>query len=61
MPSDTAGTSCQNPQKMIYNIFCPSLEGISLYSKYRESGTSSSDGIFALSHIETLVLPEAES
>lgn len=60
MPSDTAGTSCQNPWKMIY-IFCPSLEGISLSSKYGESGTSSSDGIFALSHIETLVLPEAES
>lgn len=60
MPSDTADTSCQNPWKMIY-IFCPSLGGISLSSKYRESGTRSSDGIFTLSHIETLVLPEAES
>lgn len=60
MPSDTAGTSCQNPWKMIY-IFCPSLEGISLSSKYRESRTSSSAGTFALSQIETLVLPEAES
>lgn len=45
---------------MIY-IFCPSLEGISLSSKYRESGTNSSVGIFALSQIETLALPEAES
>lgn len=46
---------------MIYNAFCPSLEGTSLSSKYRETGTSSSAGAFALLDIETLVLPEAES
>lgn len=60
MPSDTAGTNCQNPWQVIYNI-CPSLEGISVSPKNRESGTSSSDGIFALSHIETLVLAKTES